>query len=202
MGLIIETAVNWAIEVANDDTYGYVYGADGPYNFDCGAFACRAYRETGLPIQRVSTSGMKSEFVKNGFTDVKSEVNVSTGSGLVRGDVLVNPGIHTVIYIGDGKIVHASNTKNGILVANYYSGSWSVVLRYEESEGEYDMVCTYKVDGGATVFFYDGTKIRALRHAAEYELLKSIYKSNTGKDMPLLAWTIAQHKHLQNVLTY
>ncbi|MGL6201615.1 MAG: C40 family peptidase [Lachnospiraceae bacterium] len=201
MGAIIESAVNWAIEIANDDTYGYVYGADGPYNFDCSGFACKAYSQAGLPITRVSTSGMKAEFVKNGFTDVASEVNTSTGDGLVRGDVLVNPGTHAVIYIGDGKIVHASNVKNGILVANFYINSWSVVLRYEESEGEYDMVCMYKITGGdGTVYYYDGAKLFALGDINEYNLLRTIYKSNTGKDMDVLAFTKDQHTHLNNVL--
>lgn len=69
------------------------------------------------------------------------------------------------------------------------------------TEGEFDMVCTYKISGGdGTVYYYDGAKLFALGDINEYNLLKTIYKNNTGKDMTTLTFTKAQHTHLSNVL--
>ncbi|KAK9680579.1 N-acetylmuramoyl-L-alanine amidase [Popillia japonica] len=86
----------------------------------------------------------------------------------------------------------------GILAAFGISASSTTTTT---TEGEYDMVCTYKISGGdGTVYYYDGAKLFALGDINEYNLLKTIYKSNVGKDMPLLAFTKDQHNHLNNVL--
>ena len=63
---------------------------------------------------------------------------------LKKGDVLLNEKHHTAIYIGDGKLVHASINEKGtisggktgdqtgkeICVRSYYDYPWDLVLRY------------------------------------------------------------------------
>lgn len=73
-----------------------------------------------------------------------SQVNLSTGSGLIRGDVLLKPGSHTEMFIGNGQLVGASQNELGgitggqtgdqtgaeIHVHGYYNFPWQYVLRY------------------------------------------------------------------------
>ena len=87
---------------------------------------------------------MRSVFLAAGFQDVTSQVNLSTGAGLIRGDVLLVPGSHTEMYIGNGQNVAASINENGgitggqtgdqtgkeIWVRSYYNYPWVYVLRY------------------------------------------------------------------------
>lgn len=65
---------------------------------------------------------------------------------LKKGDVLLNEKHHTAIYIGDGKLVHASINEKGtisggktgdqtgkeICVRSYYDYPWDLVLRYPD----------------------------------------------------------------------
>ena len=45
---VIETAVNWAIGIANDNSHGYDQGSrDGP-NYDCSSLLSWAYHNAGL----------------------------------------------------------------------------------------------------------------------------------------------------------
>ena len=80
--------------------------------------------------------------MKAGFMDVTSSVDLRTGAGLQRGDILLdvdNHG-HTAMYIGNGQIVHARGQSMGspalgdqgqeISKGNYYRGQWQYVLRY------------------------------------------------------------------------
>lgn len=49
---------------------------------------------------------------KIGFKDVVKSVNLATGSGMIRGDVLLGNG-HTAFCCGNGKLVHASINEKG-----------------------------------------------------------------------------------------
>ncbi len=92
------------------------------------------------------TGNMYNVFLKNGFIDVTSQVNISDGSGMQRGDVLLNIKNHTAMFIGNNELVHASMNENNqisgvqtgdqtgkeIRVQNYYvySEDWDCVHRY------------------------------------------------------------------------
>ena len=81
---------------------------------------------------------MKQVCLNTGFEEVSWGGSVGV---LKRGDILLNEAKHTAIYIGDGKLVHASGTKghpesgdqNGdeVCVRDFYNYPWDCVLRYK-----------------------------------------------------------------------
>lgn len=139
--------MEWAISIANDNSHGYDQAhRDGP-DYDCSSLLCWAYYNAGLntrPGYTPATGTMYSVFLSAGFEDVTSQVNLSTGSGLIRGDVLLKPGSHTEMFIGNGQLVGASQNELGgitggqtgdqtgaeIHVHGYYNFPWQYVLRY------------------------------------------------------------------------
>ena len=143
----IDKAVAWALSIANDPTYGYDQSSRWGPNYDCSSFVISAWQQAGVPVKTAGasyTGNMLSAFLKCGFRNVLSLVNVSTGYGLKKGDVLLNTVHHTELYIGDGKDVKASINEKGtvtggksgdqtgreICVGNYYNYPWNYVLRY------------------------------------------------------------------------
>ena len=145
---VINSAVNWAVGIARDNTHGYdQLHRQGP-DYDCSSLVINAFETAGLPIKEnggTYTGNMKSAFVKCGFEAIKYQ----KGMRLIRGDVLLNEKHHTCLYIGDGHIVQASCSETGgitgksgdqtgkeIAVGNRYefSKGWDYVLRYHEKE--------------------------------------------------------------------
>lgn len=149
---VIEDAVNWAIGIAYDNSHGYDQGSrDGP-NYDCSSLVCWAFYNAGLntrPGYTPATGSMYNVLINAGFIDVTASVNRSNGSGMQRGDILLTPGSHTALHIGNGQVVQASQNENGgitggasgdqtgkeIWTTGYYNYPWSYVLRYPESTG-------------------------------------------------------------------
>lgn len=148
----IETATQWMINLANDDTHGYDQTNRWGPDYDCSSAIITAWQNAGVPVKTngaAATSSMYSPFIKSGFKDVTTKITLSSGNGLAYGDVLLNPGSHTAMYIGSGNIVHASINENGkttggktgdqtgkeICIRTYYDKSWTYVLRYNGSGG-------------------------------------------------------------------
>ena len=50
------------------------------------------------------------------------------------------------------------------------------------------MQCTFNIDGGATIYWFDGQKIHCLTHIDQLNVIRTIYKDNNGKDMPHYEW--------------
>ena len=154
----INKAVAWALSIANSPDHGYDQTYRWGPNYDCSSFIISAWEAAGVPVKEAGatyTGNMLSSFLKCGFRNVLSLVNVSTGKGLQKGDVLLNTVHHTEMYIGDGKDVKASINERGgttggqsgdqtgseICVSNYYNYPWNYVLRYyggEQDNGQKD----------------------------------------------------------------
>lgn len=143
----IETAVQWIIDIANDGSHGYDQNNRWGPDYDCSSLVISAWDYAGVPVKANGasyTGDMKPAFLESGFSDVTSQINLSTGSGLQRGDVLLNIQSHTVMYIGGGEVVSASLNEFGDITGGkpgdqngreiysrpYYNKPWDCVLRY------------------------------------------------------------------------
>lgn len=144
---IIDKAVDFAIAVAKDSSHGYDQGNRWGPDYDCSSLVITAYQEAGVPVKTrgaTYTGNMRSVFMSCGFVDVLGKVNVYTGAGLKKGDVLLNQAAHTELYIGDGKCVGAHINERGgvtggqtgdqtgreISIGPYYNSPWDCILRY------------------------------------------------------------------------
>lgn len=149
MSNVIEKAIKWAVDIANDNSHGYDQIGRWGDDYDCSSLVISAYEQAGVPVKEAGatyTGNMLSAFKKCGF----EAIPYKKGMKLIAGDVLLNKKHHTVLYIGDNKIVQASinekggiyNGKNGdqtgkeIAVGKFYeySKGWDVVLRYPDDE--------------------------------------------------------------------
>lgn len=144
--IVVKKALEWAYEIANDDNIGYSMNPNlrnGPDYYDCSAFVIHAYRNGGLSLSNATYTGnMYDTFLAEGFEDVTSQINLSTGEGLIAGDVLLNTIEHTEIYTGNGKKIGAHTdryAKADQVSENAYSNHpWNYVLRYIITEEKGD----------------------------------------------------------------
>ena len=145
----IETYVQNAINIANDNTHGYSQFNRWGKDYDCSSLVITVVENAGIPVKSKGgatyTGNMLSAFKRCGFTDVTTRVNLATGAGLIRGDILLNRTHHTEIYIGNGRNVGAHSSETGgvtgqtgdqtgkeICTNAYYNYPWTNVLRYTE----------------------------------------------------------------------
>lgn len=146
-----ENAVRWMEETAKNDAHGYdqAYRWNEKGDYDCSSAVITAWQNAGVPVKTAGatyTRNMLSKFKQCGFKDVTASVDLKTGSGLVRGDVLLNRNYHTAMYCGGGKLVQASINEKGtatggapgdqtgkeFYIRSYYNYPWTNVLRYNE----------------------------------------------------------------------
>lgn len=151
----IEDATQWMINLANDNTHGYDQTNRWGPDYDCSSAVITAWQTAGVPVKSngaTATSNMYTPFINCGFSNVTSSITLSSGAGLAYGDVLLTPGTHTAMFIGNSRIVHASANENGtatggktgdqtgneICTRSYYCNSskpWTYVLRYTGANG-------------------------------------------------------------------
>lgn len=145
-----ESATRWMEALAADQTHGYSQANRWGPNYDCSSSVISAYEQAGVPVKArgaTYTGNMRGVFLACGFADVTNQVNLNTGAGLVRGDVLLyhigGTTGHTAMYAGSGNIVHARGQSYGsaasgdqgseIAVTPYTRSKWQYVLRYKGS---------------------------------------------------------------------
>ena len=144
---IIEKAVTQMEIWAQDDSHGYDQANRWGPDYDCSSAVIQTWENAGVPVKSngaTYTGNMYSVFKSCGFIDVTNDVDIYSGSGLQRGDVLLNHVHHTAMYCGNGQIVQASINEYGtttggqtgdqtgreFYIRSYYNYPWDVVLRY------------------------------------------------------------------------
>ena len=147
----INKAVAWAVGIADSPEHGYDQAQRWSPDYDCSSFVISAWQQAGVPVKTSGasyTGNMYAAFLRCGFKDVTKQVNLATGAGLEKGDVLLNKANHTEMYVGGNQNVKASiNEKGGttggqtgdqsgreIYVGGYYNYPWDHVLRYMPEE--------------------------------------------------------------------
>ena len=143
---IINSAVEWACAIANDDSHGYDQGSRWGVDYDCSSLVISAYQQAGCPVKTngaTYTGNMVKVFKNTGFQELVYVV----GMELIKGDVLWRSG-HTEMYIGNGQNVGAHINEKGtatggekgdqtgheISITNHSSsGNWTKVLRLTSS---------------------------------------------------------------------
>lgn len=149
----IEKATQFMEDLAADNSHGYDQANRWGPDYDCSSAVISAWQNAGVPVKSYGasyTGNMYPVFKQCGFEDVTSQVNLATGAGLQRGDVLLNHRNHTAMYCDHGTIAQASINENGgttggqpgdqtgreICLRSYYNYPWDAVLRYAKGAAE------------------------------------------------------------------
>ena len=144
---VIESAVQWAIATANDNSHGYSQSSRsrwGNPDYDCSSFVISAYEQAGLKLREAGasyTGNMRQAFLACGFVDVTTQCGLSSGYGIQAGDVLLNYAAHTCISIGNGKVANCRTDEghpqtgdqsgNEIRIQAYWNFPWNAILRFK-----------------------------------------------------------------------
>ena len=140
----------WAADNSHGYDQQYRWGERG--DFDCSSAVIAAWEMAGVPVKSSGasyTGNMRGAFLRCGFKDVTAKIDLAGGSGLERGDVLLNYENHCALYCGAGKEVEASINELGtvtggqpgdqtgreFLVRPYRNYPWNCVLRYGGGDG-------------------------------------------------------------------
>lgn len=136
----IQSAIDWALATAADDSHGYSQKTrNGNPNYDCSSFVIAAYEAAGVPVKDAGagyTGNMRRAFTQVGFEWIPGTPNMED---LLPGDVLLSENDHTEMYIGNGQNVGAHGDLDGVngdssgrelSVSDYPKRQWDGVLRY------------------------------------------------------------------------
>lgn len=161
----INGAVEWAIAIANDDKHGYSQENRWGLDYDCSSLLIEAWETGGgVPVKTngaTYTGDMYQVFTANGFNDVTSIINLATGEGLKRGDILLNTLHHTEMMINSTQTVGAHSNYDGVTgdssgneidIGDYYNYPWDYVLRY--GSGWSDIPTNKKRKGLSKLLFF------------------------------------------------
>lgn len=156
---IIDDAVEFAVNIANDDTHGYsqrirsLYNITNPKSYDCSSLCCTAYYyafiKNGLTKQarylqeHCSYTGNMLNMLNVGFEVVAR--NQTAHAKMIKGDLELNTTHHVAMAIDKNNIVHArssegttdtkDNSGNEIRTQPWYlynvnKGGWTHRLRF------------------------------------------------------------------------
>ena len=134
----ISSAIDTAKAIASDNRNGYSQpGRWSGQDFDCSSYVISCWEAAGVPVKSqygaATTSNMKETFQQAGFKCYS--LTPGTTFNLQPGDVLLNEGVHTALYVGNNQIMDAtSNPADGDKIGvreNKSDFGWNYVLRYE-----------------------------------------------------------------------
>ncbi len=167
-----DKAVEWICAMAADNAHGYDQNGRWGPDYDCSSLVISAWEQAGTMVKSrgaTYTGNMRPVFLRCGFEDVTGSVDLPSGAGLRRGDVLLNVTHHTAMYIGGGQLVHAAGNERGgaaggrtgdqtggeITARSYYNFPWDCVLRLRE-DGEEPEKDETEERGGVTYVVREG----------------------------------------------
>jgi len=140
-------AVAWAVAIANNPAHGYDQADRWGPDYDCSSLVIAAWESVGVAVREAGasyTGNMRTAFLRCGFVEVTTQVNLATGAGMRPGDVLLNEAAHTAMVVQPGRIVAARINEHGqttggatgdqtgreICLQTYFNYPWGCVLRY------------------------------------------------------------------------
>lgn len=156
----VETAIQWAIGITNDNTHGYSQGSGiGRYtgsrespDYDCSSLIYHALQYAGFDIigqwQKNNPEYCKRyngrqysgdadtiwmDLEKLGGWSKYSWYEVK--NNLVRGDILCIPEHHVAFYIGEGKTVEARGVNNPTGRGSYATGDQGGEIDFYNAQG-------------------------------------------------------------------
>lgn len=120
----LDSKRNKVVEVAKSKVgCPYVWGATGPNSFDCSGLCVYSYKQAGITIPRTTW-----EQYKGGKSVPANE------SSMLKGDLIItNNQNHVIMYIGNGKIIHAPRAGKPVSIeayGSYWKGVTVGVRRY------------------------------------------------------------------------
>lgn len=141
----IMKAVNFIVDIANDDAHGYDQNHRNGPDYDCSSLIGTALHVAGFNVSPDSWTGnLESQLRKAGFVDCKEPWST--------GDVHLTPNKHVCISVTPSQIAEASINEKGtttggktgdqtgkeIYIHNYYElpGGWARHLRYSGQNTE------------------------------------------------------------------
>lgn len=150
MSGVIEKYVTFMEKIAADNSHGYSQANRwGSPDYDCSSLVITALEQAGIRAKSAGatyTGNLAAVLTNLGFSNVVKKVTLGSGSGLVRGDILMyhksgNIG-HVAVYQGGGTIVHARGQSYGSSLPGdqgseiaagcaYYNPGWQYVFRYK-----------------------------------------------------------------------
>lgn len=199
----IETAISWAVGIANDNSHGYSQtNRQGP-DYDCSSLVINALKKGGFNTGSASYTGnMMDQLTKNGFTWIPWS-SIGSVNNLKRGDVLfyrTGSSGHTEIYLGNNKTVGAhgtyghpekgDQTGKEISVSAFSRGKWQGVFRANSDNKKYFPVPSVKT--GSIV-----DALRSIGVDSSFAYRKKIAAKNSISNY---TGTAAQNKTMLNKL--
>lgn len=184
----IENAVNWAISIANNNSYGYSQvNRLGNPDYDCSSLVGSALNQAGFNVPcNINTRNMYEKLTSAGFKRYKiSDVS------LQRGDILWRIG-HTEIYIGNNKMVGAHRNYNGISGGIGGNKWWSEDWRcYFYGSDEISIIGCDK-NKWSYVFRYEGEKKSIPLPGTPTINYVEQYNAPVGKSV-IIGWSVASN---------